>query len=217
MTTEIAKTTTTEIAEAQKTSSIFQSFTTGRAIAPGVQDKCTEYMTALREEISKNRAKYLDYNIRFTSRKRDVVRNALSQHVIDVYFLVHDARRRFPYQVKSAVIYAIYTERNEFCYVVRKEIGHQIGAANMPEEAFAYLTDTVNIPAAAPELIGSELRDLQRYVWYGNKKATEGRGYRDVVLKHVKRVQDTSFSALGNVTIGLAAHFLRKREARTPL
>ncbi len=208
---------TTEIAEAQKTSSIFQSFTTGRAIAPDVQDKCTEYMTALREELSKNRTKYLDYNIHFKSRKRDIVRNALSQHVVDVFFLVHDTRRRFPYDVKAAVIYAVFTERNEFCYVIRRELGHQIGAQNIPEEAFAYLTETVNIPAAAPELIGSELRDLQRFVWYGSKKATEGRGFRDHVLKHAKRVQDTSFSALGNVTVGLAAHFLRKREVRNPL
>jgi hypothetical protein len=208
---------TTEIAEAQKTSSIFQSFTTGRAIAPDVQDKCTEYMTALREELSKNRAKYLDYNIRFTSRRRDVVRNALSQHVVDVFFLVHDTRRRFPYQVKAAVIYAIFTERNEFCYVVRRELGHQIGSANIPDEAFAFLTETVNVPAAAPELIGTELRDLQRYVWYGNKRATEGRGFRDDVLKHAKKVGDTSFSALANVTLGLAGHVLRKREARNPL
>jgi len=207
----------TEIAEAQKTSSIFQSFTTGRAIAPDVQDKCTEYMTALREELSKNRAKYLDYDIRFTSRKRDVVRNALSQHVVEVHFLIHDTRRRFPYEVRAAVIYAVFTERGEFCYVVRKEIGHQIGAANLPEEAFSFLTDTVNIPVAAPELIGNELRDLQRYVWYGNKKASEGRGYRDIVLKHVKKVGDTSFSALANVTIGLAFEVLRRREARNPL
>ena len=29
-----------------------------------------------------------------------------------------------------------------------------------------------------------ELRDLKSFIWYGDKKATEGRGLRDIVIKH---------------------------------
>jgi len=209
---------TTEIAEAQKLSGIFQTFTTGRAVAPDIQDKCNELMDALRDELSHNRLKYLDYFIAFKCRTREIVRNDLSRHIVDVIFLVDETRKPFRYEVVVANICAVYNpEKNEFFYTLKKEIGHQIGAEQIPPDALAYLTDTVNVPVASPEQLGIELRELQAYVWYGDKKASEGRGFRDLIIKSAQRVQGSSFSAVANITLGLVNHLRRRREAHEPL
>ena len=122
---------TTEIAEAQKLSGIFQTFTTGSAVGPEVQDKCNAYMDAFRKELSNNRLKYLDYGIAFRSRKREVVRNALSLDIVDVLFLVDDNRKPLPYEVTVASIHAEFcAEKNEYFFVMEKELG--IGSAPTP-------------------------------------------------------------------------------------
>ncbi|MBB4196484.1 hypothetical protein CCR94_19845 [Rhodoblastus sphagnicola] len=209
---------TSEIAEAQKLSGIFQTFTTGRAVAPDIQDKCNAHMDALREELSNNRLKYLDYAIAFKSRKREIVRNDLSQHIVDVLFLVDEVRKPFRHEVVAANICAIYnTDKDEFFYVIKREIGHRIGAQSLTEDEYAYLTATVNVPVSSPERLGIELRELQTRVWYGDKQPGEGRGVRDLVVKYAKRVQGPSISAVANVTIGLVNHLRRKREAHEPL
>jgi hypothetical protein len=205
-------------AEAQKLSGIFQTFATGRAVAPVVQDKCNEIMDVLRDELSKNRLKYLDYGIRFRSRRRDIIRNDLSHIIVDVIFLVDDGRRPFPYEVLAASIHTSYNmDKNEYFFVMEKEIGFRIGSGELTEDCFAYLTDTARIPVATPELLGIELRELKSWVWFGNKKATEGRGLRDLVVKRVSRLQDSSFSTIANVTIGFARSRMRKKEALKPL
>jgi hypothetical protein len=209
---------TTEIAEAQKLSGIFQTFTTGKAVAPDVQDKCNGYMTALMNELSNNRLKYIDYGIAFRTTQREVVRNELSRYIVEVLFLIDDGRRPFPYAVLTARIYSIFdTDKNEFFYVMKKELGAQVGEGNLPAEAFAYLTNTIHIPVASSEQIGMELRDLKAFIWHGDKKATEGRGFRDIILKHAKGLQESSFSTLANVTIGLVESVRRRREAYLPL
>jgi hypothetical protein len=209
---------TTEIAEAQKLSGIFQTFTTGSAVAPDVQDKCNAYMDAFRKELSNNRLKYLDYGIAFRSRRREVVRNALSQYIVDVVFLVDANRKPLPYEVTVASIHAEYSaEKNEYAYVIEKEIGDRIGADALSKEAFAYLTGAVHVPVASSELIGMELRDLKAFIWFGDKKASEGRGLRDIVIQNARGAEDSSFGILGNVTVELARHLLRKREALRPL